>query len=65
MRASHVVVDTRDGYIFWRGADGKLFTQETACAYARMAHTYDKKGSRNSYRVFELHPSRCANPTGE
>jgi len=34
MKASHVVVDGHDGYTFWRGSDGQLFTFETAKAFA-------------------------------
>jgi len=39
MQPSHVVVDTRDGYVFWRGGDGALFNKQTADTYAAIQNT--------------------------
>ena len=40
------VVDTRDGYVWQAGADGKLFTEETAAAYARNLNEACREGHR-------------------
>lgn len=38
MIATHVVVDSRDGYTWWRDINGNLFTEETANAWAKMVN---------------------------
>jgi hypothetical protein len=47
--ASHVVVDLRDGYTFWRDSSGRLFTAAEAAAFAAV-----RNEDRPDYRVFAL-----------
>ena len=53
--SSHIVVDTKDGYPFWAGADGVLFTRETALAFAR-ARNAAMKPEHRTYALFRLEP---------
>ena len=53
--ATHIVVDTKDGYSFWAGADGNLFTLETATAFARERNR-EMKFPHRSYALFRLEP---------
>lgn len=53
MNASHVVVDTADGYMFWRGADGKHFDKRAAAEFAR-ARNAAMKPEHRTYQVFAL-----------
>jgi hypothetical protein len=55
-----VVVDTIDGYTFARGADGELFTPETATAFAKHRNASSKLPT---YCVFML--AAPAAPGGE
>jgi len=57
MQASHVVVDTADGYTFRAGSDGELFTKVTAAAFAgRRNAERDECGRPCTYQVFALVP---------
>jgi hypothetical protein len=51
--ASHVVVDLHDGYTFWNGSDGELFTAATAAAFAAGRNS-EMKPEHRAYRVFAL-----------
>jgi hypothetical protein len=55
--ASHVVVDTHDGYTWWRGGarhgGGAMFTAETAAAFAA-GRNAEMKPEHALYRVFAL-----------
>lgn len=53
MYASHVVVDTHDGYTFAKGADGELFDAETAAAFADQRNA-EMKPEHQLYEVFAL-----------
>jgi hypothetical protein len=55
VHATHVVVDTIDGYTFWQGADGKLFGQAAAEAFAS-ARNAEMKPQFRSFRVFRVVP---------
>lgn len=48
---SVVVVDTRDGYTFWRDASGDLFTAESAHRFAAV-----RNGDRPDFGVYSLTP---------
>jgi hypothetical protein len=61
--ASHVVVDTQDGYTFAKGADGNLFTAATAAAFAAQRNA-EMKPQYRSYQVFALTPVP-ADPPGD
>jgi hypothetical protein len=52
MHASHVVVDTRDGYTFWKDADGELFTLDTAHRFAMVRN--HELIDPTQYHVFAL-----------
>lgn len=52
-RATHVVVDTKDGYTFWAGSDGELFDCTSAAAFAANRNAAMKPEHR-SYMVFRL-----------
>ena len=52
---THVVVDTHDGYPFWAGADGELFTLESATAFARERNA-EMKPEHRTYALFRLEP---------
>lgn len=58
MNASHVVVDTRDGYMFWRDRNGKHFDSAGARQFAdqRNAEYTDPVYKREQpvYQVFAL-----------
>jgi len=54
--ASHVVVDTHDGYTFWRGADGEMFDAASAAAFAAVRNA-EMKPEHQLYRVFALTPA--------
>ncbi len=56
MFASHVVVDTIDGYTFRAGSDGVLFTEATATAFAAERNA-EMKPQYRSYQVFALVPA--------
>jgi hypothetical protein len=56
VRASHVVVDGHDGYTFWAGADGALFTEQTAAAFAA-GRNAEMKPEHRLYQVFALTPA--------
>lgn len=53
MHASHVTVDTLDGYTFWRDANGEMFTGATAQAFAEQRNA-ERKPEYRSYQVFSL-----------
>ena len=52
-RATHVVVDTHDGYTFWQGADGELFDGTAARAFAAQRNA-EMKPEHRKYEVFSL-----------
>lgn len=54
--AAAVVVDTKDGYTFWRGSDGVLFTAGTAEQFATHRNA-EMKPEHRSYRVYALVPA--------
>jgi hypothetical protein len=64
MNASHVVVDTQDGYTFAKGADGNLFTAATAAAFAAQRNA-EMKPQFRSYRVFALVPADPGTPAAD
>jgi hypothetical protein len=51
--ATHVVVDTKDGYTFWKGGDGELFRYEGAREFAEHRNA-EMKPEHRSYLVFAL-----------
>lgn len=54
---THVAVDTRDGYVFYRGQDGELFNSDSARKFA------DKRNAelkQPTYYVFGLVPTRLS-----
>lgn len=53
MHATHVIVDTIDGYVFWKGSDGEFFTAETAQEFADHRNA-EMKPEYRSYQVFTL-----------
>jgi hypothetical protein len=53
VHASHVVVDERDGYTFWAGADGQLFTEQTAATFAA-GRNAEMKPEHRTYTVYAL-----------
>ncbi len=53
MHATHVVVDTRDGYTIWRGKDGKLFDRQSARQSADECNA-GMKPEHQLYKVFRL-----------
>ena len=55
MTASHVAVDTRDGYIFWQDSEG-LFDQERAQAFADERNAGMRVPYNTSYQVYALVP---------
>jgi hypothetical protein len=57
--ATHVVVDGHDGYTFCKGADGYLFTEATATAFAD-ARNAEMKPEHRAYQVFALVPPAMA-----
>ena len=57
--ATHVVVDTQDGYTFAKGSDGELFGEATATAFAA-ARNAEMKPEYRTYRVFALVPPALA-----
>lgn len=58
VHASHVVVDTQDGAVFWQGSDGKLFNSATAEAWA-LDENQARKPQYQSYAVFRLTARVC------
>lgn len=40
MEPTHVVVDTRDGYVFWRDGSGELLTADSAAKLADKRNDY-------------------------
>lgn len=50
-----VVVDTEDGFTFYRGKDGKVFTVKTAREFAA-ERNLDRKLGEWGFRVFFLEP---------
>jgi hypothetical protein len=58
VHASHVVVDTRDGAVFWQGRDGKLFDSAAAEAFA-LEKNQALKPEYQSYAVFRLTARAC------
>ena len=54
--ASHVVVDTQDGYMFWVDQDGHLMDAGTAAVFAAVQNGLMKPEHRG-YRVFALVPA--------
>lgn len=56
MAPTHVVVDQRDGYVFWRSADRQLFTHMTAQQFAssRNAELKNPPQHFTTYKVFQL-----------
>lgn len=57
--ASHVVVDTLDGYTWWRDKYGKMFDERTAADFARKLNNECKPEYR-TYQVFRLVPTSAA-----
>ncbi len=53
---THVVVDTRDGYVFRNGSTGELFGLSQAQAFARERNAELKFEYASSYQVFVLVP---------
>lgn len=51
--ATHVVVDTTDGWTFWKDENGKLFNEQSATAFAE-ARNAEMKPQYRSYKVFRL-----------
>ena len=54
-RPTHLVMDTRDGFIYSRDSSGRPFNKERAIQFARDRNSEMKPGYRN-YAVFELAP---------
>jgi hypothetical protein len=50
---THVVIDTRDGYVYRAGSDGILFTGRTARAF-RDHRNAGLKPEHRTYEVFSL-----------
>lgn len=55
MNATHVVIDTHDGYTFWRDSEGNLFDQAAAAMFAQQCNR-EMKPEHRKYRVFTLTP---------
>ena len=53
MHATHVVVDTRDGYTFWNDSTGQLFDQARATSFAGQRNA-ERKPEHRTYQVFAL-----------
>lgn len=49
---THIVVDTRDGYIFGRDSFGTPFTHEIANRFAAVRNSELRQG--NPFQVFQL-----------
>lgn len=52
MNATHVVVDTWDGYTFWRDADNELFLHASAIEFANKRNA--ELARPGQYKVFAL-----------
>jgi hypothetical protein len=53
MKASHAVIDTHDGYTWVKGADGELFTFDSAARFAATRNA-EMKPEHRTYEVFAL-----------
>lgn len=53
MHPTHIVVDTRDGYLFGAGSDGIPFNLATATKFTKTRNSNQKPEYR-TYEVFEL-----------
>jgi hypothetical protein len=61
---SHVVVDTRDGYVFRTDSDEYLFDAETAAAFAKRRNP-QLNPELGSYWVFKLVPEASPEQLGD
>jgi hypothetical protein len=53
MQPTHIVVDTQDGFVFSKDADGVLFTESIAWSFANKRNL-ERKAEFRTYQVFEL-----------
>lgn len=59
MEPTHIVVDTRDGYLYRAPSDGVLFTAATARAFAESRNA-EMKPEHRTYAVRRLVPDETA-----
>lgn len=52
---THVVIDTHDGWTFWKDADNRMFTERTATSFAALRNS-EMKPEHRSYVVATVTP---------